>query len=223
MVADRMVPCSSVSSCGSDQHGRAHRAGVRDAFVDVGDGQCDVEHAVAVAAVVIGQRAVRVDRALDHEPHRARGEHERVMIAVAGGRTGVGDQLHPERGLEVVRGLGGVTHRPHHRVPATDRKRVSTRVVLHQAHQLAQLLGIQVGQTLRVVQRCVEDSVLGGSSGLDRHFAITFRGAGCDWGKSCRRRLMQVSPAKCAASINAYLGGRGDHVLPSCRRSFYTI
>ena len=40
-----------------DQHGRALRAGVRDAEVDVEDLQGQVDHAVAVPAVLVQQRA----------------------------------------------------------------------------------------------------------------------------------------------------------------------
>ena len=42
-------------------------AGVRDALVHVGHFECHVEDAVAVPAVVVRDRAVRADRALDHE------------------------------------------------------------------------------------------------------------------------------------------------------------
>ena len=68
MRAVRTVPCSSVTSCGSCDDRGARRAGVRDALVDVGHLERDVEHAVAVPAVVVGERAVRADRALDDEP-----------------------------------------------------------------------------------------------------------------------------------------------------------
>ena len=58
----RTVPCSSVTSCGSVEHGRALRAGVRDAAVDVGHLERDVDDAVAVPAVVVGTGLRRVDR-----------------------------------------------------------------------------------------------------------------------------------------------------------------
>ena len=43
------------------QHGRALRAGVLDAAVDVRHLEGEVDDAVAVRAVVVEQRAVRVD------------------------------------------------------------------------------------------------------------------------------------------------------------------
>ena len=71
-----------------------------------------------------------------------------MVVAVAGLRAGVGDQLHAEHQLVVQGGLGGVADRPHHRVPARHRERVAVGVVLHQADQLAQLVEVQVGQPL---------------------------------------------------------------------------
>ena len=49
---------------------RPGAARVGDAAVDVGHLQRDVDDAVAVGAVMVEQRAVRVDAALDDEPGR---------------------------------------------------------------------------------------------------------------------------------------------------------
>ena len=97
------------------------------------------------APVVVEQRAVRVDAALDHEPARAALEHERLVVAVAGLGPGVGDQLHAERRLVVVRGLGGVADDEDHGVPAGHRERVGGRVVLDQPDELLELLGRELG------------------------------------------------------------------------------
>ncbi len=116
--------------------GRAGLAGLGDAAVDVGDLEGDVDDAVAVPAVVVGQRAVGVDRTVDHEADRAGAQHERLVVAVAVLRAGVGLQLHPPRGLVVVRGLGGVADDEDDRVPAGHREDVGVLVVLHEADQL---------------------------------------------------------------------------------------
>ena len=58
MAAIRTVPCSSEIVVRLDQDGGAQRAGVRDALVDVGHLEREVDDAVAVAAVVVEQRAV---------------------------------------------------------------------------------------------------------------------------------------------------------------------
>lgn len=132
------------------EHRRALGPGVRDALVDVGHLQRDVDDAVAVPAVVVDERAVRIHRTLDDEPHRTAPQDVGVVVAVAGGGTGVGDQFHSERGLVVVRGLRGVTHHPHHRVPAADGERVPIGVVLDEADELPQFLGVQLGELLAV-------------------------------------------------------------------------
>jgi hypothetical protein len=130
------------------QDRRALRPRVGDAAVDVGHLEGDVDDPVAVAAVVVEHRAARVDPALHHEPDRPGAQHVGVVVAVAGLRTGVRDQLHAEHQLVVQRGLGRVAHRPHHRVPPGHRERVELRVVLDQADQLAQLVEVEVGQAL---------------------------------------------------------------------------
>ena len=111
-----------------------------DAPVDVGHLEGDVDDAVAVPAVVVGQRAVGVDRAVDHEPDRARAQHEGLVVAVAVLRAGVGLQLHPPGRLVVVRGLGRVADDEDDRVPAGDREDVLVLVVLDQADELLELV-----------------------------------------------------------------------------------
>ena len=83
------------------------------------------------------------DPALDHEPARAAREHERLVVTVAGLRAGVGDQLHAEGRLVVVRGLGRVADHEDHRVPPGHRERVRRRVVLHQPDELLELLEVE--------------------------------------------------------------------------------
>ena len=122
--------------------------GLGDAPVDVGDLERDVHDTVTVTAVVIGQRAVGVHRAVDHELDRAGAEDEGLVVAVAVLRTRVGDELHPPRGLVVVRGLGGVADDEDDRVPAGHGEHVALGVVLHEADQLLELVHGQVGADL---------------------------------------------------------------------------
>ena len=155
--------------------GGAGRDGLGDAPVDVGDLESDVDDAVAVPAVVVGQRAVGVDRAVEHEPDRAGAQHERLVVAVAGLGAGVGLELHAPRRLVVVRGLGGVADDEHDRVPAGHREDVGLLVVLHQPDQLLQLLQRQVGLQLVL-------------------------GQGARWGVSCVVVMVSACrrPASCA-------------------------
>ena len=138
------------------EDGRALRPRVGDAAVDVGHLQGDVDDAVAVPAVVVGQRAVRVVGAGDDEPGRAGLQDEAVVVAVAGLRAAVRDELHAERRLEEVRRLDGVADDPDQRVPARHRERVARLVVLDEAHQLLELVEVEVGQAFLVVQRLLE-------------------------------------------------------------------
>ncbi|ANS26069.1 hypothetical protein R1CP_06730 [Rhodococcus opacus] len=129
-----------------------------DAFVDVGDGEGDVDDAVAVGAVVLDQRTLGVDGAFDDEADGTGFEDETVVVAVAGGGSGVGDQGHPECGLEVVGGLGGVADHPDDGVPAADRERVAGAVVFDEPDQLFELAEVETCQAFLV-----------GESLLDRH------------------------------------------------------
>ena len=113
----------------------ARGAGVRRALVHVGHLERHVEHAVAVPAVVVGDRAVRADRALDDEPDLPRRQHVGVVVTVPGRRTGVRLKPHPEGQLEVRRRLRRVPRRPHDRVPAGDREGVVAGVVGNHARQ----------------------------------------------------------------------------------------
>jgi hypothetical protein len=123
-------------------------AGVVDAAVDVGHLEGDVGDAVAVGAVVVEQGAVGGDAALDHEAARAAGQHERLVVAVAGLGARVGDQLHAVGRLEVVGRLGGVADHEDDGVPPGHRERVGRRVVLHQAHELLELVEVELGRLL---------------------------------------------------------------------------
>ena len=80
MPASRTVPCSSVTSCGSITTRAPADAGLADALVDVGHLEADVEHPVAVRAVVVEQRAVRRDAALDHEAAGPAAEDVRLVV-----------------------------------------------------------------------------------------------------------------------------------------------
>ena len=148
IAAIRTVPCSSEISSTSRTTRRAGGARLGDAPVDVGHLEGDVDDAVAVPAVVLDQRAVGVDRAVDDEADRAGAQHEGLVVAVAVLGTGVGLELHAPRGLVVVRGLGGVADHEHDRVPPGDREDVAVLVVLHEADELPQLLEGEVGLEL---------------------------------------------------------------------------
>ena len=90
---------------GPGHHGGARFPGVGDALVDVGDFECHVEHAVAVPAVVVRDRAIGADGALDDEADVTRPKDVGVVVAVPGGRPRVRLQPHPEGQLEVQRRL----------------------------------------------------------------------------------------------------------------------
>ena len=153
MAAIRTVPCSSVTSSASRTTRAPALAGLGDALVDVGHLEGDVGDAVAVPAVVLDQRAVGVDGAVEHEPDRAGAQHERLVVAVAVLGAGVGLELHAPRGLVVVRGLGGVADAEDDRVPAGDREDVALLVVLHQADELLELVDGEVGLQLVLGER----------------------------------------------------------------------
>ena len=124
-----------------------------------GTAKRDVDDAVAVLAVVIGQLARRVVGTLDDEAGAARPEYEGVVVAVAVLRTRVGDDLHAVRRLEVVGGLHRVADDPDERVPARDGERVARCVVLDEADQLLELGKVELGQALFVVQRLLKAHV----------------------------------------------------------------
>src|SRR5665647_1109256 len=70
------------------------------------------------------------------------------MVAVARLGAAVGNQLHAEGGLEVVRGLRRVADHEHQGIPAGYREPVLGLVVLHQPNELLELLEVEVGVTL---------------------------------------------------------------------------
>ena len=142
------------------QDGGPLAARVRHAPVDVRHLQRDVDDAVAVPPVVIGDRAARAHRALEHEPDGPAAQHVRVMVPVAGLRAGVGDQLHAEGQLEEQRGLGGVADRPHHGVPPGDGERIGVRVVGDQAHELPELIHVEVSELFLAGQGLVDAHAL---------------------------------------------------------------
>ena len=133
---------------GLDEHCRAGPPGLRDAAVDVGHLEGDVDDPVAVGGLVCDERTVGVDGALKDEPDRPRAQHERLVIAVAVLGPGVGLELHTPRGLVVVRGLRGVADDEDDRVPARHREGVGALVVVDEAHELAQLAVVEVGHPL---------------------------------------------------------------------------
>ena len=83
-------------------------------------------------------------------------QHEGVVVAVAVLRARVRDDLHAVRRLEVVRRLHRVADDPDQGVPARNRERVARGVVLHEADQLLELVEVEVGQALFVVQRLLK-------------------------------------------------------------------
>ncbi|SKY99459.1 Uncharacterised protein [Mycobacteroides abscessus subsp. abscessus] len=85
-----------------------------------------------------------------------------MMLAITGGGTGVGHQLHAEGRLKEMRGLRRIAHDPPNRVPALDRERVGVGVVVHQPHELPQLFTVEPGQQLFVGQ-CVLDGHIAAS------------------------------------------------------------
>ena len=143
---DGAVLVGQVLGLAYDGRAGAHRLG--DAPVDIGHLERDVDHAVAVTAVVVGQRAVGVDRPFDDEPDGAGAQHERLVVAVAVLGPGVGLELHPPGRLVVVRGLGGVADHEDDRVPPGDGEDIGVLVVLHEADELLELVQGQVGADL---------------------------------------------------------------------------
>ena len=83
---------------------------MRDALVDVGHLQGQVDDAVAVVPVVVQHRAVRGDPAGEDEAGAARAQHVGLGVAQAGLRAAVGLEVHAERELVEGRGLRGVAH-----------------------------------------------------------------------------------------------------------------
>lgn len=67
------------------------------------------------------------------------------MVAVAGLGAAIGHQLHPEGGLEEVGGLHRVTDHEDEGVPAGHREPVLALVVLHQTHELPELVEVETG------------------------------------------------------------------------------
>src|SRR5690606_22953562 len=78
------------------QHRGALRAGVGDAGVDVGYVEGQVDDAVAMLAMVVEQRARRVDSPGEHETSRPGTQHETLRLAVPRLGAAVGLELHAE-------------------------------------------------------------------------------------------------------------------------------
>ncbi len=140
---------------------RAHRPGVLDALVDVGHLQRQVDHAVAVLAVVVEDRAVGGDAAGEHEPGGAGAQDVGLRVAVTGLRTAVGLEVHAQRQLVERRGLAGVADHEADRVHRGHRERVAAGVVVDQSDQLLELLEGQVGLQLVGGQRATGRGLLG--------------------------------------------------------------
>ncbi len=138
-----------------------------DALVDIRHLQGNVDDSVAVLTVGLGEGAGRIDRALEHETDRPAPQYVRLVVAVAGLRTGVGDEFHAERRLVEVRCLCGIAHRPHHGVPAGHREGVACGVVLDQSDQLLELGEVEFGQAF-----------LAGESLLDGHGVVLLDSGG---------------------------------------------
>ena len=122
---------------------RAGPLGLGDAPVDVGHLEGDVDDAVAVRAVVVGVRCSGVDRSGDDEPDRPGLEDVGLVVAVAGLRPAVGDEVHAPGGLVVVRGLGGVADHEDDRVPPGDGEDVLRLVIGDQPDELLQLVHVE--------------------------------------------------------------------------------
>ena len=105
------------------------------------------------------------DAAGEDEPGRAGAQHVGLGVAVAGLGAAVGLEVHAERELVEVRGLGGVADHEADGVHRGDRERVAAGVVLHQADQLLELVEGEVGLApLRAVRHrrwtCVSSRVM---------------------------------------------------------------
>jgi hypothetical protein len=95
-----------------------------------------------------GSTAPLTTKRIEPEP-----QHERLVVAVAVLRAGVRLELHPPRGLVVVRRLGRVADAEDDRVPAGDREDVALLVVLDQADELLELVDGEVGLELVLGER----------------------------------------------------------------------
>ena len=126
--------------------------GLRDASVDIGYLEGDVDDPVTVDVLVRDDGTCRVHATLDHESDRTALQHERVVIAIARGGSRVSDEFHSEGGLKEFRGLSGIADRPDQRVPAGHRERVGRVVVLDQTDQLPELIDIEASQFFLVGQ-----------------------------------------------------------------------
>ena len=131
-----------------DDARRTLSASVRNAAVDVGHLEREVDDAVAMPPMVVEQRAVRRDAARDDEASRAAPEHERLVVTVPGFGSGVGDEFHAEGRLIEVRRLGCVAHHEHHRIHGGHGEWIAALVVLHQSDELLELLEVEVRRTL---------------------------------------------------------------------------
>ena len=125
-------------------------------------------------------------------------QHERLVVAVAGLRTGVGDELHAERGLVEVRGLGGVADDEDDRVPAGDRERVGLLVVVDQADQLLELLEVEVGEALVVGQGGVDGGGVASSVVMGQRDCSAHRRT--DVRNSASKRLAVAQPVPTSTS-----------------------
>src|SRR5829696_5347536 len=105
-----------------------------DALVDVGNLETDIDHAVAMPAVVVQQGTLPADAALDYEATRTAGQHERLVVFDSRFGTRVANELHSQSCLIKAGGLRGVSHDPHDGIPAGDGKRVIALVVLDETH-----------------------------------------------------------------------------------------
>jgi hypothetical protein len=122
--------------------------GVLDALVDVGHLQGEVDHTVTVQPVMIQDRAVRGHAAAEHEPGRPRSQHVLLVVTQPGLRPGVRNEVHPERQLVELGGLGRVADNEDDRVHRGHREGVQSRVVVHQPDELLELVERELGLLL---------------------------------------------------------------------------
>ena len=148
MAAIRTVPCSSETSCGSS---RIVAPTERACSMHLSTSGTSSARSTTPSPCLRWWSRTGLsgrDAAGEDEAGRAGAQHVGLGVAVAGLGAAVGLEVHAERELVEVRGLGGVADHEADGVHRGDRERVAAGVVLHQADQLLELLEGEVGLAL---------------------------------------------------------------------------